>query len=213
MPLPFDDRAQAGRALAAALSERAYADPVVLGLPRGGVPVAAPVARALGAPLDVAVVRKLGAPGQPELAVGAIGAGGVRVLNDDVVAALRLAPAALEEVSARELAELQRRERTYRGDRQAEPLAGRAAVLVDDGLATGATMLAAVRIARAAGAGQVVVAVPVGAPASCRRLAGSADEVICLHRPQPFSSVGRHYRDFEQTSDDEVRRLLAGPER
>ena len=213
MPLPFDDRAQAGRALAAALSERAYADPVVLGLPRGGVPVAAPVARALGAPLDVAVVRKLGAPGQPELAVGAIGAGGVRVLNDDVVAALRLDPAALEEVSARELAELQRRERAYRGDRQAEPLAGRAAVLVDDGLATGATMLAAVRIARAAGAGQVVVAVPVGAPASCRRLAGSADEVICLHRPQPFSSVGRHYRDFEQTSDDEVRRLLAGPER
>ncbi len=209
MALPFTDRAEAGRALAVELAQRPYVDPVVLGLPRGGVPVAAPVADALGAPLDVAVVRKLGAPGHPELAVGAVGPGGVRVLNDDVVRALGVDEAALEEVTTRELAEVERRERLFRGDRRAVALAGRTALLVDDGLATGATMLAAVRLAQVAGAGRVVVAVPVGAATSCRRLAQAADEVVCLHRPEPFAAVGRHYRDFDHTEDDEVRRLLA----
>ncbi len=207
--LPYADRAEAGRALAERLArEGPYADPVVLGLPRGGVPVAAPVAAALGAPLDVAVVRKLGAPGQPELAVGAVGPGGVRVLNGDVVRALRVDERALEAVTDREREEVARRELAYRGDRCAVDLRGRTAVLVDDGLATGATMLAAVRLAQAAGAQRVVVAVPVGAAASCARLAAAADDVLCLHRPNPFGSVGRHYRDFAQTTDDEVRALL-----
>ena len=208
MALPFADRAEAGRALAEELSQRAYVEPVVLGLPRGGVPVAAPVAAALDAPLDVAVVRKLGAPGHPELAVGAVGPGGVRVLNDDVVRALGIDERALAAVTARERDELRRREQTYRGDRPAAQVRGRTAVLVDDGLATGATMLAAVRLVQVAGAERVVVAVPLGAAASCGRLAEAADEVVCLHRPEPFLAVGRHYRDFHQTTDDEVRALL-----
>ena len=211
MALPYEDRADAGRQLAARLAQRAaepaYVRPVVLGLPRGGVPVAAPVAQALGAPLDVAVVRKLGAPRQPELAVGAVGAG-VRVLNDDVVQAVGLDAAQLERITASELAEVQRREELYRGGRPAVPLAGRTAVLVDDGLATGATMLAAVRLVQAARAARVVVAVPVGAPGSCRRLAQVADEVVCLAEPEPFRAVGMHYRDFDQTLDEEVRRLV-----
>lgn len=205
----FRDRAEAGRELAAVLVERfAGEQVVVLGLPRGGVPVAAEIAAALHAPLDVFVVRKLGAPGQAELAMGAVASGGVRVLNDGVVRHLGVPPAALEEVTRKELAELERRERAYREERPPVGLTG-TVVLVDDGLATGASMRAAVLGVRAAGAERVVVAVPVGASDSCARLREIADEVICLRIPAAFGAVGSYYRNFTQTTDDEVRRLLA----
>jgi putative phosphoribosyl transferase len=208
--LPFRDRAEAGAALGSTLRDRlGTRGVVVLGLPRGGVPVAAQVAEALEAPLDVFVVRKLGAPGHPELAVGAIAAGGVRVLNSAVVSHLQVDDDALDRVTRQELAELQRRETLYRGDRPAVALAGRTAVVVDDGLATGATMLAAVAALRAAAPDRVVVAVPVGAPDACRRVAGVADDVVCLHAPRRFGAVGAFYRDFRQTSDAEVQRLLS----
>lgn len=208
--LPFRDRHEAGQVLGAALHGRWSGQRVVvLGLPRGGVPVAAEVAAALQAPLDVFVVRKLGAPGQPELAFGAIASGGVRVLNEDLLRRLRVPESVVEQVAATELVELHRREREYRGDRPRIDVGGRMVLLVDDGLATGASMLAAAQAVRGAGPDRVVVAVPVGAPDSCDRMAEVADEVVCLHSPASFWAVGAYYRDFTQTTDDEVRRLLA----
>lgn len=205
----FANRTAAGAALGDALRGRP-ADPVVLGLPRGGVPVAAQVARALQAPLDVFLVRKLGAPGQPELAMGAIASGGVRVLNPEVVQAFSVTPAELEQVVEVERAELERRERAYRGDRPAVELHRRHVVLVDDGLATGATMRAAVQAVRLHAPASVLVAVPVGAADSCAAVAQDADELVCLHSPEPFSAVGAHYDDFRQTGDEDVQRLLQG---
>ena len=207
----FRNRQEAGERLAAALVERGVLgpEPLVLALPRGGVPVAAPVARRLGAPLDVLVVRKLGLPGHSELAMGAVAAGGVRVLNEEIVRSFRVDPSVITEVAERELEELDRREKLYRGDRPPLPLEGREVVVVDDGLATGATMRVAARALRERGVERVVVAVPVAAPDVCRAMAHEADEVICLETPQDFAAVGRWYRDFPQTSDAEVQRLLA----
>jgi putative phosphoribosyl transferase len=206
----YADRRTAGRALAAALAPYAHrTDVVVLALPRGGVPVAFEVARALDAPLDVFVVRKLGAPGHPELAMGAIASGGVRVLNDHVLAWYRPSAGEIERVTAFERDELARRERAYRGDRQPIPITGRIAILVDDGLATGASMRAAVQAAHSLAPARVIVAVPVGAPDSCRAIADVAEEVVCLMQPDSFDAVGLWYDDFSQTSDEEVRTLLA----
>jgi putative phosphoribosyl transferase len=206
----FADRAEAGRALAGALAAyRGVAGTVVLGLPRGGVPVAYEIAAALSLPLDVLVVRKLGLPAQPELAMGAIASGGALVLNEDVVRYVGGHGEALERVRAREQAELERREREYRGGRPTLELRGRTGILVDDGLATGATMEAAVRSLRALGAKRVVVAVPVASVEARDRIAAVADEVICLATPMLFSAVGQWYADFGQTEDEEVRRLLA----
>lgn len=204
----FADRTAAGRALAAQVRVREPHARAVLGLPRGGVPVAAEVAAGLGAPLDVLVVRKLGVPGHPELAMGAIATGGVRVMNDELVRSLDLAPAAVDDVVRAELRELERRELAYRGDRPPLDVVGRTVVVVDDGLATGATVLAAVQAVRARGAGRVVVAVPVGAPDACRRVAAVADDVVCLHAPDGFGAVGAHYDDFRQTTDEQVQSLL-----
>jgi predicted phosphoribosyltransferase len=183
-------------------------DAVVLALPRGGVPVASEVARALSIPLDVFMVRKLGVPGHEELALGAIATGGVRVLNDDVVASLAISTDAVEAVAARELEELERRERSYRGERPALELRGLIAVIVDDGLATGATMRAAVSALRSRGAARIVVAVPVAPVQTCEALASVADAVVCPLTPEPFTAVGRWYRDFAPVSDEEVQSLL-----
>jgi predicted phosphoribosyltransferase len=180
----------------------------VLGLPRGGVPVAFEIARALGAPLDVFVVRKLGVPGREELALGAIASGETGVLDARTVQALGIEPEQIQAVVAKEKRELERRERTYRGQRPPPDLAGRTVVLVDDGLATGSTMLAAVRAVRDAGPAWVVVATPVAAPEVCDSLRAEADEVVCLATPRPFGAVGAWYEDFSQTTDDEVRVLL-----
>jgi putative phosphoribosyl transferase len=195
------------------LGERlsAYAgrdDVVVLALPRGGVPVGYEVARSLGTVLDVFVVRKLGVPGHEELALGAVASGGVRVLNDDVVAALELSEREIEPIAERELAELERRERAYRGDRPPLALQGKVAILVDDGLATGASMRAAALAVRRFEPDAVVVAVPVAAEQTCAELRGDVDEVVCAHTPEPFYAVGLWYEEFEQTSDEEVRELL-----
>jgi putative phosphoribosyl transferase len=207
----FRDRAEAGRQLAEVLQDYARRDGVVvLGLPRGGVPVAYEVARALGAPLDVFLVRKLGVPGHEELAMGAVASGGVRVLNEELVRRLGLSAQELEEVIAREEAELERREAAYRGGRPRPDLSGKVAILVDDGLATGATMRAAVEALRREGAARLVVAVPTGAEESCAELRPLVDELICLATPQPFYAVGLWYDDFAPTTDDEVRELLAG---
>jgi predicted phosphoribosyltransferase len=208
-PRPYRDRADAGARLAGHLAAYAgRADVVVLGLPRGGVPVAAQVARALRAPLDVFCVRKLGVPGDEELAMGAIATGGVVVLNERVVWELGVSEQTLAEVVAAERVELERRERAYRGERPPAALEGRAVLIVDDGLATGATMRAAVRAVRAAGPRRVIVAVPVAAAETCRSLEADADEVVCPLAPQGFRSVGGWYEDFSTTSDDEVRRCL-----
>jgi putative phosphoribosyl transferase len=208
-PRAYRDRADAGAQLAEHLGSYAgLADVVVLGLPRGGVPVAAEVARALRAPLDVFCVRKLGVPGDEELAMGAIATGGVVVLNEGVVAELGVPEDVLAEVAAAEREELERRDRAYRGDRPPTSLAGRTVLVVDDGLATGATMRAAVRAVRAAGPSRVVVAVPVAAAETCRSLQADADEVVCPLAPEGFRSVGGWYEDFGATSDDEVRRCL-----
>ena len=206
----FPNRAEAGRQLAEKLTAyHGHANAIVLGLPRGGVPVAHEVAVRLGLPLDVFVVRKLGVPGYEELAMGAIASGNVLVLNDDVMRAVPNAEAILEAVRAREKVELQRRETRYRHGRPAPDLNGRVVILVDDGLATGATMRAATAALRRQGAGKIVVAVPVGAPETCHEIQAVADETICAIMPPYFHGVGQFYEDFSQTSDEEVRELLA----
>ncbi|MCS6802214.1 MAG: phosphoribosyltransferase [Chloroflexota bacterium] len=206
----FADRAHAGRVLAAALGHYAgRPDLIVLGLPRGGVPVAFEVARKLGAPLDVFVVRKLGVPGREELAMGAVASGGVRVLNEDVVESLRIPPSVIDQVAAREERELARREQLYRAGLPPLTFAGKTAILVDDGLATGSTMRAAILAARRLEPAAVVVAVPVGSPDVCADLRTLADEVICAETPPFLYAVGLWYRDFTQVSDEEVRDLLA----
>jgi putative phosphoribosyl transferase len=205
----FRNRTEAGRLLAEKLVKYAGRDDViVLGLPRGGVPVAFEVAQRLGAPLDVFIVRKLGVPGFEELAAGAIASGGVRVLNEDVVRAIPHAHEAIEAVTVRETAELERREQIYREGRPPPELRGRIVILVDDGLATGATMRAAVKALRQRGTARIVVAVPVGPPDTCRELEQEADETICLSTPAFFQAVGQYYEDFSQTSDEDVRELL-----
>jgi putative phosphoribosyl transferase len=205
----FEDRSEAGRALADALGEwRGAPDTVVLGLPRGGVPVAYEIASALGLPLDVLLVRKLGLPGQPELAMGAIASGGAVVVNDDVVRYLPQGSNGLESVRKLEQRELERRERIFRGDLPPLDMHGRTGILVDDGLATGATMEAAVRALRKLGAKRVIVAVPVASVEARDRIAELADEVVCLSAPAWFSAVGQWYRDFGQTEDAEVSELL-----
>ncbi|MDQ4133731.1 MAG: phosphoribosyltransferase [Actinomycetota bacterium] len=208
---PFRDRTDAGWVLAAGLSSYAgRGDVVVLGLPRGGVPVAAQVASALDAPLDVFVVRKLGVPGHPELAMGAIAAGGIRVLNPSVVESLHISQESIDEVAAAEEVELARRMQAYRGDRPPLSLAGRVVIVVDDGLATGATMRAAVAAIRASRPGRIVVAVPVGARQTCEELQRQAEEVVCARVPLLFQAVGQWYQDFSPTSDEEIRSLLGG---
>lgn len=205
----FSDRHEAGRQLASQLGDyQGREDVVVLGLPRGGVPVAYEVASALNAPLDVFLVRKLGVPGHPELAMGAIASGGVRVLNDDVIGWYGLPESEIDRVAADEQEELARREREYRREQTPLDLRGRTVLLVDDGLATGSTMKAAVKAVRTLEPARIVVAVPVGATDTCRELRELADEVVCAHTPEPFSAVGLWYRDFSQTTDDEVRELL-----
>lgn len=205
----FNDRREAGRALAAFVRSRITTDDVlVLGLPRGGVPVAWEVARALGAPLDICLVRKLGVPGHEELAMGAIASGGLRVLNNDLIRQLGISERAIDDTTRRETAELERRERIFRGDRPEPVIAGSTVVVVDDGLATGSTMLAAVTALRSAHPARILVAVPVGASDTCAELKRVADDCICAATPEPFFGVGTWYLDFEQTSDDEVRQLL-----
>ncbi|WP_371927682.1 phosphoribosyltransferase [Lentzea sp. HUAS12] len=206
--MPFADRTEAGQRLAARLSRLRDRDVVVIGLPRGGVPVASEVARALGAPLDVIVVRKLGVPYQPELAMGAIGEDGVHVVEPVVLRVCRITPRQLEAVEAGERAELDRRVRLFRGDRPLIPLTGRTAVLVDDGAATGTTARAACRVARARGAAQVVLALPVAPPDALAALRDEADDVVCLESPSRFQAVGQWYGDFQQTADAEVVDLL-----
>lgn len=208
--LPYRDRAEGGRVLAAQLGEFSdRADVLVLALPRGGVPVGFEVARALAAPLDVFVVRKLGVPGHEELAMGAIASGGVLVLNEDAVRGLKINEAAITAVAAREQKELERREQLYRGDRPPLDAHSKIAVLVDDGLATGSTMRAAVRALRRQHPARVVVAVPIAAPETCAELGKEADEIVCALTPRAFYAVGLWYENFEQTGDDEVRELLA----
>ncbi|HVL27295.1 MAG TPA: TIGR03086 family metal-binding protein [Acidimicrobiales bacterium] len=207
----FRDRADAGRELAGLLAGyRGRPEVVVLGLPRGGVPVAAEVAAGLRSPLDVLVVRKLGVPGHEELAMGAIAEGGVRVLYDRVVTSLGIPPDDIERVAAAEGVELERRARAYRGERALVDVSGRVVIVVDDGLATGSTMRAAVAALRALGPARVVVAVPVGASATCDELGRDADEVICARMPARFGAVGQWYEDFSPPSDAELRRLLGG---
>lgn len=200
----FMDRRDAGRQLAARLEHLKGAGVVVLGLPRGGVPVAAEVAGALGAPLDVCLVRKLGVPFRPELGMGAIGEGGVRVINDEVVHTARVTPEELAEVEARERQVLESRARHYRGEREPAGLEGRTALVVDDGVATGSTARAACRIARARGAARIVLAVPVAPRDWTERLGEDADELVCVNTPWDFYAIGQFYADFTQTDDDEV---------
>ena len=210
MSLRFRDRVEAGQVLADRLDGyKGRSDLIVLALPRGGVPVGAQVARALGAPLDVFIVRKLGVPGHPELAMGAIASDGVLVRNDDLIQALRISEADIEQVREREQSELLWRERIYRDGRPFPDLQGKTVIVVDDGLATGASMLAAVRALRGLGPAAIVVAVPVAAGETCRQLAREANSVVCAVTPEPFDAVGRHYADFSQTTDEEVQRLLA----
>lgn len=206
--MPFSNRVDAGRRLAAQLKHLRGGDVVVLGLPRGGVPVAAAVAEALGAPLDVIVVRKLGVPFQPELAMGAIGEGGVCVLNDDVIRQARIGRRELAEVEARERSELERRAGLFRGDRARVSLEGRTAVIVDDGIATGSTARAACQVARAHGARRIVLAVPVAPPSVLAELSQVADEVVCVETPGQLRAVGQWYRDFTQSSDADVVAIL-----
>jgi putative phosphoribosyl transferase len=205
----FQDRAEAGRVLADRLTKYAGSpDVVVLALPRGGVPVGFQVARSLGAPLEVLSVRKLGVPGREELAMGAIAGDGTRVVNQRVVRELGIAEDKLQAVAAAEHQELERRERIYRGQRPRPELSGKVVIVVDDGLATGATMWAAVAAIRRQRPARVVVAVPVAAASTCRKLEQAAEEVICVTTPTLFVAVGQAYRDFGQTTDKEVRALL-----
>ncbi len=208
--VPFPNRRAGGAALAALLTARRELDPdpVVVALPRGGVPVGVEVADALGAPLDVIIVRKLGTPGQPELAMGAIGEGGVRILNYEVLDALRITDGQLEAVAAREQHELDRRAQRLRAGRARVPLTGHTAILVDDGLATGSTARAAILVARAQGARRVVVATPVAPRSTVVELGDVADAVVCVATPEPFRAIGQWYVDFRPTSDDDVVALL-----
>jgi predicted phosphoribosyltransferase len=208
--LEFADRHAAGRALAERMNQFAgRTDVVVLALPRGGVPVAYQVAQALHVPLDVFVVRKLGVPGHEELAMGAIASGDVRVLNQEVLDWYRLSDADVDAVARHERAELERREQLYRGGRPLTPIEGRIVILIDDGLATGSTMRAAVEAVRRLNPSRIVVAVPVGAQDTCEQFRQIADDVVCVLSPASFSAVGQWYQDFSQTTDDEVRHLLA----
>jgi putative phosphoribosyl transferase len=206
----FLDRSDAGRQLAVRLEHLRGQDVVVLGLPRGGVPVAAELARALGVPLDVVVVRKVGVPFQPELAMAAVGEGGALVVDQRVLAMTGVPPEQLAEAEVTARRELADRVQRFRGERSALPLAGRIAVLVDDGIATGSTARAAAAVVRELGAARVVLAVPVAARATARRLAHEVDELICLHTPRDFLAVGRFYDDFSPPTDDEVVALLTG---
>lgn len=206
----FRDRRDAGRRLVQKLHNYAdRKDVVVLGLPRGGVPVAYEVAKALHAPLDVFLVRKLGLPGHEELAMGAIASGGVRVLNEDVVRALNIPPQIIDLVAEREREELERREREYRTNRPSPSLSGKTVILVDDGLATGSSMRAAIAGLRAQHPARIVIAVPTAAVETCESLAGEVEEIICVSTPEPFFGVGAWYDDFSQTTDDEVHQLLS----
>jgi len=206
MKLPIRDRVSAGRALAAALARyRGRDDVLVLALPRGGVPVAAEVAGALGAQLDLMIVRKLGTPGQPELAMGAIASGGIRVLNEDIVSSLRISHEVIERVAGREQEELERRERAYRGERPRPAVEGKHVILIDDGIATGATMRAAIAGLRRQRPASIVVAVPVAPPDTVELLRAEADEVVCPATPEPFFAIGRWYVEFPQLTDEEVR--------
>lgn len=207
----FANRSEAGRELADALASLRNRDPVVLALPRGGVPVGFEIARALGAPLDVVLVRKIGAPGQPELAAGAV-VDGERVeivRNEDVVRMLGLSDAWIERAAAREVEEIERRRRLYLGEREPVPVAGRTAIVVDDGIATGATMRAALRAVRRQRPRHLVLAVPLAPAETVEALRGEVDEVVCLAMPEPFGAIGYFYDDFRQTDDEEVRDLLA----
>src|SRR5712672_166447 len=205
----FRDRTDAGRFLAKKLARyKCRTDVLVLGLPRGGVPVAFEVAKALHAPLDVFLVRKLGVPGHEELAMGAIATGGVRVINEDVVRMLQIPDAVIDAVAAREQQELQRREHLYRDDLPPPNVQGRTVILIDDGLATGSTMRAAVMALRKQHPARIVVAVPVAAPSTCSELQAEVDEIICAQMPEPFYGVGFWYEDFSQISDKEVHDLL-----
>ena len=206
----FVDRRDAGRRLADQLVELREEDPIVLALPRGGVPVGAEVARALGAPLDLILVRKLGVPSQPELAMGALGEEGVRVLDATLIARARVSERELRRIEARERAELERRAVRYRGDRLPMKIAGRTVVIVDDGLATGASARAAILVARARGARRVVLAVPVAPPDTVAALGNQADAVISLETPSSMVAIGQWYEDFRQTSDEEVVEQLGG---
>ncbi len=209
-PQRFRDRRDAGRVLAAKLSGYAHRpDVIVLALPRGGVPVGYEVAHALGVMLDVFVVRKLGVPGHEELAMGAVATGGVRVINESVVSALGIPEDVIDAVAAQEQLELARRERLYRDGRPTPDVQGKTVILVDDGLATGATMQAAVRALRQQHPARIVVAVPVAAPETCEAVQAEVDEVVCAMTPEPFLAVGFWYEDFSQPTDDEVRDLLA----
>ena len=206
----YRDRAEAGRRLAAQLTDYANRpDVLVLALPRGGVPVAYEVAKALRAPLDIFLVRKLGVPGHEELAMGAIATGGVRVLNEDVMRYISIPDAAIDAVAAKEQRELERREQLYRGDRPAPDVKGQTVILVDDGLATGSTMRAAAAALRQQKPARIVVAVPVSAVQTCDEYRMGVDEIVCAVTPEPFHAVGMWYEDFSQTTDEEVRELLA----
>jgi putative phosphoribosyl transferase len=213
MMLPFRDRRDAGRRLAACLRAKLGAwtggDWLVLGLARGGVPVAYEVARAVGAEFDVLPVRKVGVPGHPELAMAAVAPGGTLVVNEDVVARLRIPESLIGQVAARETAEIERRERAYRTGLPPPRVRDRTAIVVDDGLATGASIRAAVLSLRRAGAKRVIVAVPTGSEDTCDELRRDADDVVCMTTPEPFVAVGQWYEDFSPTTDDEVRELLA----
>jgi len=206
---PFRDRRDAGRILAQKLLAYAnHSDVIILALPRGGVPVAYEVALALNAPLDIFLVRKLGLPGHEELAIGAIASGGIRVLNDDIIRALSIPKEVINIVAQRELEELERREQNYRGDRPAPDVHGRTVILIDDGLATGASMRAAVAGLRVQHPVRIVIAVPTAAPETCNAFEFKVDEIVCAITPEPFLGVGRWYEDFSQTTDDEVRMFL-----
>ena len=208
--MPFLNRSEAGQQLAAQLMEYANRpDVLILALPRGGVPVGFEVARALHAPLDVFLVRKLGVPGHEELAMGAIATGGMRVLNQDVVRHLKIPPEVIDAATANELRELERRERDYRGDRPPPEIRGHTAILVDDGLATGSTMHAAVAALRPQQPSRIVVAVPAASPETCADFRDEVDDIVCLITPDPLYAVGLWYKDFSQTTDAEVRDLLA----
>jgi predicted phosphoribosyltransferase len=209
----FRDRQEAGRQLADALIPYAPRDAVVLGLPRGGVPVAFEVARRLGAPLDICIVRKLGVPGHEEFAMGAIASGGVELLSPSTVRRLELTQGQVAHVIGRERQELERRERAYRDGRPVVDVRGRTAIVVDDGLATGASMRAAVMARRQRQPAAIIVAVPVASATTCQELRHIADACVCLHTPEPFFGVGQWYADFGQTTDDEVRTLLAAADR